>query len=1084
MGGSSNLYFIEAGNFRVRRLNLQTALISTAAGNGLQASGPPAENVPATQVAFVLVLGIAVHPNGDLVIAEYGAHRIMQVSQATGLINTVAGNGTALYCGETSAPLDACLFEPQGVAVDTNNDVYIADTGNRRIRKLSAETGLLSTYAGRSGPENQYLGDGGPAIDVNFPWGVKSLAFDAAGNLYGAGGSGNRVYRIDKITGLISVIAGTGEWGFSGDGGPALAAKTQGIDSVVVDGEGNVYFADSFNYRVRKVAAGTGIITTVAGNGLTTGPLGDGGPATAASLDGPRSLKFDQNGNLLVMDYQHRRIRKIDKSTGIITTIAGNGWAGYDGDGRLATAASINDWSFTTDASGNIFLVGSTLRWIEASTGIIRTIPGATQPTAEGFFIDPWELAADNSGHLYDATGQVILKISGLPVALPDNTPPQIQPNVTGTLGSDGWYTSNVQVTWTVTDPETAVTKTGCDATTVTQDTANVVFTCTATSGGGSNSASVTLKRDATPPTVTVGALSPAADSRGWNNSEVSIPYTLSDDLSGLVPVTLPNPLTYTNEGVHVTMTTTVSDVAGNTTALEFPVVKIDKTPPTVSPDVSGTPGANGWYRGNVQIAWSINEIPESIESTNGCDTIAVENDTPGAIYTCTVTSAGGSASSSTTVKVDSTAPTLVFGAAAPAANGNGWHNATVVVPFSTNDATSGVESTSVPSPLTFANEGVGLHQTVTVTDAAGNSASFASVPLNIDKTAPLVAPVVTGPLGLHGWYVGDTQLDWSINEFPASIVSSSGCESHSLLSDTAGVTYACSVTSGGGTAGGAITLKRDATPPVLVFGAYSPAPNANGWNKTNVTVPFTRSDALSGIGTTSASSPLTFNVEGAGLTKQVIVSDLAGNSATFTTAPRNIDKTAPYAEMESPIDAATYGFYADVVADFVCEDLSLASCTAPVANGAMVNTTSAGAHSFKVTAKDLAGFTTNHTHNYSVASSFNFNGFLAPIRAAPTLNQVPRGSLVPVRWRLPDGRGGFVSNPASFVSATVATFTCSGSVVQLVDNATGPAGLSFDAATGTFTYNWATDGSWTGCRKLTIKLKDNSTRELRFKFQ
>ena len=170
--------------------------------------------------------------------------------------------------------------------------------------------------------------------------------------------------------------------------------------------------------------------------------------------------------------------------------------------------------------------------------------------------------------------------------------------------------------------------------------------------------------------------------------------------------------------------------------------------------------------------------------------------------------------------------------------------------------------------------------------------------------------------------------------------------------------------------------------------------------------------------------------------------------------------------------------------ANFVCEDLSLTSCTAPVAQGAFINTASAGSKTFKVTAKDQAGFTTNHTHTYTVASGFNFNGFLAPLRAPNTLNLVSRGSLVPLRWRLPDGAGGFVTNPASFVSATVSTFTCSGSSVALNDAATGPEGLGFDAPTGTFIYNWQTDAGWTGCRKLVIKLKDNSTHEARFKFQ
>jgi hypothetical protein len=268
-------------------------------------------------------------------------------------------------------------------------------------------------------------------------------------------------------------------------------------------------------------------------------------------------------------------------------------------------------------------------------------------------------------------------------------------------------------------------------------------------------------------------------------------------------------------------------------------------------------------------------------------------------------------------------------------------------------------------------------------------------------------------------------------------------------------------------------------------WGTFSPVPNANGWNKTNVSVPFTPSDAASGVVGISQNNPLVISEEGEGVVGQLMLTDKAGNVAMLTTSPRNIDKTVPYVELVTPIDGATYGFYADVFADFVCEDISLLSCTAPVANGAKVNTTVAGARSFKVTAKDKVGFTTSRTRFFNVASTFNFDGFVAPMRTSPTLNLVTRGSLVPVRWRLPDGQGGFVSNPASFVSATVGTLTCGSAAVEpLTDAATGPAGLSFDAATGTFTYNWQTNAGWAGCRRLTIKLKDNSTHQLRFKFQ
>jgi hypothetical protein len=155
------------------------------------------------------------------------------------------------------------------------------------------------------------------------------------------------------------------------------------------------------------------------------------------------------------------------------------------------------------------------------------------------------------------------------------------------------------------------------------------------------------------------------------------------------------------------------------------------------------------------------------------------------------------------------------------------------------------------------------------------------------------------------------------------------------------------------------------------------------------------------------------------------------------------------------------------------------------VANGELVNTRTAGARTFRVTGTNAAGLTASRTHSFTVESTFNFGGFQAPISLPPTLNLVTRGSLVPIRWQLPDGRGGFITSPASFSSATVGSLSCNGAPsVPLNDTAVGPAGISFDAATSSFVYNWQTSSSWTGCRKLTIKLKDNSTHELRFRFQ
>jgi hypothetical protein len=269
----------------------------------------------------------------------------------------------------------------------------------------------------------------------------------------------------------------------------------------------------------------------------------------------------------------------------------------------------------------------------------------------------------------------------------------------------------------------------------------------------------------------------------------------------------------------------------------------------------------------------------------------------------------------------------------------------------------------------------------------------------------------------------------------------------------------------------------------VLSFGTPSPAPNTNGWNKTNVSIAFTRSDALSGLASTSVASPLVIRTEGANVTGQVVVTDNAGNVATFTSVARNIDKTAPVLDFPSPADGAHFGLYQEAFADYSCNDVSLLSCTASVADGDYLTRTS-GSRSLKVTARDLVGFTTTQTHYYYVEPYFNWTAFQAPSNTPPTLNLVTRGALVPIRWQLADGEGGWVTNTASFTSATVTTVSCgSAPVAPYTEAASGAAGIFFDESTHTFTYNWATDASWTGCRKLVVKLKDNTTHELRFKF-
>jgi len=1082
---ADNLYISEGNGSRIRKLNFSTNRIATVAGNGT-AGGNPGNGGPAVSASITHVVDIKVASDGTLYMSEMDNYRVRKVD-TSGIISQVMGNGTASFCGEGVPARQACLNRPNGITIDNDGNVYVSDQNNHRLRKISAATGFITTIAG--GEETSPEGNGGPATAARFSNGPFGLAVDSARNLYVA--ASGRVRRIDGATGIITAFAGTTGAGFSGDGGPAISAKLNGVSRVALDANNNLYISDIYNNRVRRVDAATGIITTFAGNGSDTGPLGDGGPATMASLAWPHNLAFDAAGNLLIGDTNHYRIRKVNIATGVITTVAGNGNSDITGNGGPATAASIGAWpAFDIDAGGNIYVTASEqLRRIDAQTGIIDQVPapiwGLYTPDGRGLENpNDMVLGADNRLYITDAaTNNLVLRVSELPTVGSDLTPPVIEPAISGTAGTNGWYRGDIQLTWNVTDAQSAVgTTAGCSAQAVIQDTAGVTFTCTATSSGGTASKSVTLKRDTAAPNLTFGPASPAADDAGWNHGDVSVPFTTSDDLSGGFQISSSNPVVFAADGAGLTRQVVVTDNAGNTATFTTPAISIDRTIPVIDLDVVGPAGNDGWYRGNVSVRWTVSDAESDLVSQQGCEAASVTADTTGITFTCTAVSHGGSSSRSVTVKRDATPPTLAFGALSPMPDAAGWNGGSVEVPFTAADGTSGIQDISLPSPLEFNADGANQFMQVIVTDDAGNSAQFESPHVNIDRTPPVVQPLVTGPLGNNGWYTGDVQVVWSIGDTPTA---TSGCEAQTVSADTSGVTFNCSATSSGGTTAASVTIKRDATPPVLTFGSPSPVANANGWNKTNVSIPFTRGDALSGLASTSVASPLVLSTEGAAVTGQVVVTDSAGNSATFTSVERNIDKTVPVVTFNTPVDGATYGFYQNVVADYACTDVSLLSCAAPNASGELINTRTAGARAFKVTAKDSVGFVTAETHAFSVESAFNFGGFAGPVAAPPVLNLVSRGALVPIRWQLPDGHGGFVTDPSSFASATVGSLTCGTDPVQPLDDSfDGLAGLNYDESTNTFIYNWQTNASWTGCRKLTIKLRDSTTHELRFKFQ
>jgi len=324
-----------------------------------------------------------------------------------GIINTVAGKGNYGYSGDGGPATDAVLYDPEGVAVDSSGNIYVAEAFNGVIRKVDTN-GIINTVAGNG--ITGYSGDGGPATSAEF-YDPASVALDSAGNLYIAD-TNNTVIRKVDANGIITTIAGTGGRTYTGDGGPAVNATLFNPYGIAVGSGGVLYIADTGNAAVRKVDA-NGIITTVAGTGVL-GYSGDGGPATAAQIGSAHGVAVDGAGNLYIADNYNNVIRKVD-SSGIITTFAGNGSMGTSGDGGPAINAPLYyPVQVAADSAGNVYIVDSSERVRKVDTaGTIYTVAGFFPasfwyggdggPATKAEFQTPFGVAVDNLGNIYIA---------------------------------------------------------------------------------------------------------------------------------------------------------------------------------------------------------------------------------------------------------------------------------------------------------------------------------------------------------------------------------------------------------------------------------------------------------------------------------------------------------------------------------------------------------------------------------------------------------------------------------------------------------------------------------------------------------
>jgi trimeric autotransporter adhesin len=502
--GAGNIYF--GGSHCLFRVD-SSGTLTRIAGNGR--SGYSGDGGLATQAQLQFPDGIAIDASGNVYLSDTTANVVRMVS-ASGTITTYAGQGAAGYSGDGGAATQAQLNAPVGLALDATGNLYIADSGNSVVRKVS-KSGVITTVAGNGSAG--FSGDGGPATFAALNQ-AQGIAADAAGSLYIADTFNNRV-RVMSAGGIIQTVAGTGISSFSGDGGPAASATMFLPTDVALDNGGNLYIADFGNSRIRKVAqsniqtviggkgtetifdeavatsirlngptgvavdgsgdifvaegsigTGTGlavgdykvwninsagVVSTAAGNGIES-YSGDGGAATLAQLNNPAALTFDVAGNLYIADANNNRVRKITPS-GVISTVAGTGVAGYSGDGGAGFKAQLNHpQGLTADADGNVYIADS------ANNRIRKLLPDGTLISIAGngnasYYGDggpanfasmhnPHGLYSAGGGHIYiaDTGNQRIREL------LPDGTITTVAGNGGQGSGGDGGAATSAQL--------------------------------------------------------------------------------------------------------------------------------------------------------------------------------------------------------------------------------------------------------------------------------------------------------------------------------------------------------------------------------------------------------------------------------------------------------------------------------------------------------------------------------------------------------------------------------------------------------------------------------------------------------------
>jgi uncharacterized repeat protein (TIGR01451 family) len=568
VSGGGQVYVADTNNNRVRLIT--GGVVSTVAGNGTVPATYNGDGSPATSFNVNAPEGVFVTTTGDVYIAEEQNYRIRKLTGTT--ISTVVG-GTSGFGGDGGPPLSAAINRPYSMAVDAAGAIHMADTFNSRLRVIAAS--VINTVAGNG--TIHYSGDGGTGINASFR-GQRQLALDPSGsNLYIADEGNQRVRKMNLGTGIVTTVAGTGVLGYNGDGIGATTAYLRQPYGMAVDGSGNLYIADTYNNRVRKVDT-AGNISTIAGTGAAT--FDGDGPATSHSLNAPQAVAVDSVGNVYVSDTSNNRIRQIT-TAGNLITVAGTGAFGYNGDGTPATNFRVyNPQGIAVDATGNVYIADAANARIRKldTTGAISTVAGSASggfsgdggPATSARLASPSGVAVDSVGNIIIADTnnhrvRIVDKRTGNIISVSGSAPPGFSgdggPAVAAKLDMPWGVVVNSAGKVIVSDQVnnrvrtftlgTDLTITKDDAQTTAVPGTSVTYTVRVTNNGPNAVANVNVV-DTFPPTLVLPSFTPfvgtyAPASGDWSNvnlapgqsANMTVTATIASSATGTVTNTV-----------------------------------------------------------------------------------------------------------------------------------------------------------------------------------------------------------------------------------------------------------------------------------------------------------------------------------------------------------------------------------------------------------------------------------------------------------------------------------------------------------------------------------------------------------------